>query len=367
MSDGTLVRFARACEFLLGALFFGAAALKLANLALFAGQIKSYGVIESSELIKAVSVTVVPLEAALGVAMLAGLRLGGAVYWLALGMLLFFSGLVAYAWPEECGCFGPIKMGPWETLGKNVVMGGMALTALFALRRRNASDPDFGVVGKWVVTLVMGGLVLYFTQDQLYNSEKKAPVTPPVINTVIETPPVVTSPQVIPPTTEAPTATPISTPTPQPTAAAEGEATEPTEVIDFPPDAEAMFAEYTVIGQDGAPLALASGQYLVALLNATCDHCKETVPAVNLLALRPDVPTVVALVQEPAPGDMDNFMLETSAAFPALSMGNDMRFLDFVKVAPPQFTLIKDGRPVKSWTNHPPTAEDLQAAAGLTP
>ena len=53
MSDGALVRTARACEFLLGALFLGAAALKLANLTLFATQIMSYGVISGSTAVKA--------------------------------------------------------------------------------------------------------------------------------------------------------------------------------------------------------------------------------------------------------------------------------------------------------------------------
>ncbi len=380
MSDGALVRTARACEFLLGALFLSAAALKLANLTLFATQIMSYGVISGSTAVKATTLVVVPLEAALGVAMLAGLRLRGYVYYVSIAMLIFFSALVAYAWPEECGCFGPIKMGPWETLGKNVVMGAMALLALATLRKREPSDPDFGVLGKWIVTLVITGLVLYFTQDQVFNSTKYSPkpTTPivqkqlepakPVVSPSPSTPtPVVVAPTPTEPAPTEPTPTvqtltvPPTPPAPSPDT--EAEPTAPTGTYDYPADAEPAFAEYTVTGLDGAPLSLATGQYLVALLNSTCEHCMATVPAINLLALRPDVPTVVALMQEPEAGTLDTFLSDTSAAFPALSLGNDMKFLDFIKTAPPRFTLINDGRPIKSWESYPPTAEDLQAAA----
>lgn len=363
MPDGMLVRAARTCEFLLGALFLAAAALKLANITLFAGQILSYGVISNLTLVKMTVLAVVPLEAGLGMAMLAGLRLRGWIFYISLGMLAFFSALVWIAWPEECGCFGPIKMGPWETLGKNVVMAAMALLGVAALRKAGSDEPQFGVVGKSIAILVITGLTLYFTQDQVFHSEKYAPKKAEKqaqeikkqINTDIITP------ESTPAAT--PAQEPVSTaPTP---AAEEDEAlpTAPTERIDYPADAEAVYANYVVTGLDGAELNLGAGQYLVALLNATCDHCKATVPAINLLAIRPDIPTVVGLVQEPEAGSLDAFMQETGGQFPTLSMGNDFEFLNLLKTAPPRFTLIKDGRPVVSWEGFPPTAEDLLAAA----
>ena len=121
-------------------------------------------------------------------------------------------------------------------------------------------------------------------------------------------------------------------------------------------------------GQDGKAADLGQGTYLVALLNATCDHCMHTVPAINQLAVRPDVPTVVALVQEPDPGSLNNFVQQTGASFPMLSLGNDfIQFSTFIKTAPPRFTLERDGRPLKSWEGYPPTAEELQSALPKKP
>lgn len=89
----------------------------------------------------------------------------------------------------------------------------------------------------------------------------------------------------------------------------------------------------------------------------------HTVPAINNLAVRPDVPTVVALVQEPEPNSLAEFTQQTGASFPMLGMGNDfIKFSAFVKSKPPRFTLEKDGKPLKSWEDYPPTAEDLIAA-----
>ena len=89
----------------------------------------------------------------------------------------------------------------------------------------------------------------------------------------------------------------------------------------------------------------------------------HTVPAINALAVRPDVPTVVALVQEPDPGSMNEFVQQTGASFPIVGMGNDfIKFSSFIKTAPPRFTLERDGKPLKSWEAYPPSAEELQKA-----
>lgn len=375
MQDGVMVRLGRTCEFLLGALFLSAAVLKLGNVPLFASQILSYGVITSPSAVAAVAEVVVPLEVILGVAMLAGLRLGGYVLYAAIAMLFFFSGLVAYAWPENCGCFGPIKLGPWETLGKNLVMFLMAVCGVAALRSRPDSEPSFGVIGKWVNVLIMGALALYFTHDTLWHSEKYFSEKSGKPAQVSPQPPQA-APSTVAPSAAGTSTTPKPESAPAAPSAPEADAhaghehgeneeypTAPTGMMDYPADAPADFAGYTLTGMDGAALDLGSGTYLVALLNATCDHCMATVPAINELAVRPDVPTVVALMQEPDPGSVDSFVQQTGASFPMLSLGNDfIKFSQFIKTAPPRFTLVKDGRPVKSWEGYPPTAEDLTAA-----
>lgn len=380
MESNLLARMARFCEFLLGALFLSAAVLKLANIPLFAGQIQSYGVI-SAGWIPPVAELLVPLETMLGVAMLAGLRLRGYVLYVSIGMLIFFSLLVAYAWPENCGCFGPIKMGPEETLTKNLVMFLMAVLGILALRKPGMDDPHFGAFGKGLVTLLMGALALYFTHDQFQDPDKYFKATPQKAAPAPAAPQAATASTPAPTPTPTPATTPAPAPTPTPDAAAppapapasadahDHEAehdhpSAPTSTEVYPADAKPIFQGYTLTAQDGSPLDLGAGTYLVAILNATCDHCMATVPAINDLAVRPDLPTVVGLVQEPEPGSLDTFVVQTGTAFPVLSMGNDfIKFSEFVKTAPPRFTLVRDGKPLQSWEEYPPSAEDLQAAA----
>ena len=74
MQGSFSIRLARTGEFLLGALFLCAAVLKLANVPLFASQILSYEVITNPKLVALAAEILVPLEAALGLAMLAGIR-----------------------------------------------------------------------------------------------------------------------------------------------------------------------------------------------------------------------------------------------------------------------------------------------------
>ena len=88
MQGSFAIRLARTGEFLLGALFLSAAVLKLANVPLFASQILSYEVITNPKLVALAAEILVPLEAALGLAMLAGIRLRGAIFYAAIAMLL---------------------------------------------------------------------------------------------------------------------------------------------------------------------------------------------------------------------------------------------------------------------------------------
>lgn len=368
MQTNPLVRAARAGEFLLGALFLSAAVLKLANVPLFASQILSYGVITSPTLVVATAYVLLPLEAILGVAMLAGLRVGGYVFGAAIAMLIFFSALVWYAWPENCGCFGPIKLGPEETLAKNVVMFLLAAFGWLALRKQAESEPGFGAFAKWVIVLIFGSLSFYFTHDQLNNPDKYfgGDRPKPKSTSVSATP--ATAPPAAPATSKSPA--PQENAPDAPAAAtleiaeAEHYPTAPTATEDYPADTPAIYTGLTLTNADGTTLDLGVGSYFVAALSATCEHCMSTVPVINAIALRPDVPTVVAIMHEPEAGSVDDFTAQTGAAFPMLSVGNDfIKFSAFIKTKPPRFTLVRDGRPLKSWEDYPPTAEELIAAA----
>jgi uncharacterized membrane protein YphA (DoxX/SURF4 family) len=72
------------------------------------------------------SVFVVVLEVALGVALILGYRLK-LTLWALLGLIVFFTGLTFYsAWfnkVTDCGCFGDaIKLTPWQSFSKDVVL-----------------------------------------------------------------------------------------------------------------------------------------------------------------------------------------------------------------------------------------------------
>jgi len=354
---------ARPLEFVIGAFFLAAAALKLANVPQFAAQILSYGIITNPQLVAGAAVVLVPVEALLGVAMLAGLRLWNIPLYAAMAMLLVFSAMIAYAWPEDCGCFGSIALGPVETLWKNVVMFAFVLIAHFGLRHRSSSEPGFHAAWKLLWTLLLGGLAGYYAYQAIYNPKKATPAKPAAVGTV--------APAASPPPAQvmeqpAPATPALASATAPPSAPAAGQVEALGEA--HPPDAPASFVGYVVVGDAGEAHDLSQGTYLVALLSMTCEHCMETVPDINTLALDPSLPTVVALCNEPDDGSFDQFKALTGPFFPMLSLGNDfLKFSEFIKDKPPRFTLIKDGRPLRSWEQHPPTSEQVLAAVAAAP
>jgi hypothetical protein len=124
------------------------------------------------------------------------------------------------------------------------------------------------------------------------------------------------------------------------------------------------FAQF-VFDLDGTPWDLGSGEYFVAMLDMTCEHCMAAIESINDLTYIPDFPPLIALCLEWNEGDLEEFRQLTQPVFPLYSLGNRMRtFYSLVGDAAPRFYYIRDGREVKHWdATVPDPTEVLEAQA----
>jgi hypothetical protein len=330
----------RLAEFVLGAVFLLAAGLKLADANLFVAQIFQYQVFTSTTLLGLTAVVTLLLETALGVLMVLGIRMNGLVPAATFLMLLFFTGLIAYAWPDDCGCFGAVKMGPGVSITKNVVMMVVA-AAVLLWGRKEDGWPRGATVPRIGVALLAGLAAAAYAYPQVFQQSTKG--TPQTAATAPAQP--AASQQDNP-------ASPAPAQTPSPPAAAAATPAGP-------------YAGYVVESDFGERFDLSSGDYLVASLSMTCEHCMESVPTLNELTLDPSLPRLVALALEQSPGDRDEFIATTQPMFPIHSIGNN--FLEFSKLiadSPPRLALVRNGSAVITWDKELPTAAEI--TAGVT-
>lgn len=300
----TTPRYARVLEVIIGVVFIAGAVLKAIDMDAFYIQIAQYHVIDDDNLIKLAAWGTLLIETVLGGAMIAAARFNGLVPLVALALLTVFTGLIAYAWMyhdlADCGCFGAfLAMSPGVSIFKNIVMAAMVGIAWRGHRGEAPEEwPKLGVAAavlSAVLVIVGSG---YGQQN----------------------------------------------------------ATPPTQTSDVEASKERPFAHLVVSAADG-PLSLGEGEYLVAALSATCDHCMATVPALNELSLFPEIPTVVSLIMGNA-GEIDTFKQLVSPEFPLLPLP-DLELFKFVGPAPPRFHYVVDGISVKHWDDEPPTLEEL--------
>jgi hypothetical protein len=108
----------------------------------------------------------------------------------------------------------------------------------------------------------------------------------------------------------------------------------------------------------GQEFDLGKGEYLVAMLNATCGHCQESVEALNEIYLTIDLPDMVALVDGTV-GEIDDFQLFQEPLFPLrqVSLIDLMEFMN----SPPVLIYARDGIVIETWAwkEDVPPAEDI--------
>lgn len=126
---------------------------------------------------------------------------------------------------------------------------------------------------------------------------------------------------------------------------------------------QALFSRYSVVTDMGETLALAQGDYLVAMLSMSCDHCMASVPQLNeIMEAMPEIP-VVALCWEPSGGAMAEFVSMSGPLFPMHSLGdNFLEFAELIGSAPPRLSFVRNGVAVQSWDDTMPDLETLLAA-----
>lgn len=324
---------ARGLEIAVGLLFVASAFLKAVDASEFAVQIAHYGVVRDPALVRAIAYATIAMEAGLGMMLTVGLRAAGWTRLATLAVLAGFSALIVYAWRyqglSDCGCFGKyIKMTPGQSLAKNGVLLAMLVGAMGFDRRarskgasaQEAPPPHSSrLAARCVSTLVVVAVI------------------------------VVTAALVRPPTT-----------TQQP---ADGKTSPTVSAKDNP------FAQFSV-PTDNGPLQLGQGDYLVAFLSTTCEHCqaatKETLNDASRMA---ELPRMVGLML----GDeqsLADFKAETEAAFP-LMLVEPLVFFQFIGQAPPRLIHVRDGKQLQFWDEPIPDlaklVESLTSAATPAP
>lgn len=292
-----MTRAARWTEIVLGAFLIVSAALKAVDMSAFAVQVSAYNVIKDPAAVRFAAYAAVTVETLLGAALVAGLRFRGLTHLLTAGMIVVYSTLIAYAWAfhglEDCGCLGQwITMGPMTSLIKNIVLLAAIGFAWFGTRNLPAA-PAVGVMSKAAAII---GVVLVLACGAL-DMGRPAPGES-VLRTQGRT------------------------------------------------DEARPFAQF-VFEADGEQFDLGRGEYLVAMLNATCSHCIASVPGLNELSETDGLPEMVALMM----GDeqeLEQFQATTMPFFPA-KLIDTLKFMEFIGTAPPRLIYVHDGRIVRHW------------------
>ncbi|MBX7254775.1 MAG: hypothetical protein K1Y02_00340 [Candidatus Hydrogenedentes bacterium] len=303
------MKYLRAIEILLGAVFIFSAVTKALDLHAFAVQVSYYGVVREPTLVPLVANTMVCVEMAFGTALLMGLRLRGLVLLATGGLLVGFTALIAYAWAfkglKDCGCFGAyIKMGPGVSIGKNVVLLAMVVAGLIPLLKKRETSEGPTRLGPTRVGYALGVLgVVVVAVSAAFG--KPAPESPP---------------------------------------------TKPT-------SADKPFAAY-VIEDEGMTYDLGKDEYLVAMLSATCEHCQAAVAVLNELAEQPDALPIVSLMLG-TEEEMEEFRTLTDPHFPLKAI-EALQFMSLIGTEPPRFYVIRDGASLAQTDILDPTLEDLQ-------
>ncbi|MCH8204754.1 MAG: hypothetical protein IID09_06290 [Candidatus Hydrogenedentes bacterium] len=312
-----MVRFARWAEILLGAFFLVSAGAKAVDMDGFGALVSAYNVVKDPALVRASSYLALIAEVLLGSALVAGWRFKGLTHFLTAGMTVVYSGLIAYAWKfhglEDCGCLpGLVKLGPPETLIKNVVLLSLLAFAWYGTRQVSAETEGPGKkLRKPAPLLAIASIVLI------------------AIFAAIDVA----------------------------TRGGDTSALQTTGVA----DADRPFAQF-VFSSSGKEYDLGEGEYLVAMLSATCEHCQASVSGLNALVTSGQFPDFVALMIG-TDEEVDDFLVLTEPEFP-LQPIEMLTFMSFIGTAPPRLIYVRDGQSVQiwDWDGAPPSVDNVAAS-----
>lgn len=299
MSPG-VVKAARWTEIAVGAFFLVSAAAKAFDMDAFGVQISAYNVVKDAEIVRAAAWFALTVEVILGAMLVAGTRVRGLTHIASAAMIAMYSGLIVYAWQfhglKDCGCLGAwITMGPVESLIKNAVLIAAIAFAWQGTRDPSALAPPSFIQRRRISAGVLALAVVIIAIASAALGGGKAPA---------------------PPMNGAPT------------------------------DGAKPYAQF-VFEADGQTFDLGRGEHLVAFLNATCEHCKASVPGLNKLLEVPTLPPMVALMMG-SEEELAAFQAETQPLFSA-HLIPPLLFMEFIGTVPPRLSYIREGVGVRHW------------------
>lgn len=127
--------------------------------------------------------------------------------------------------------------------------------------------------------------------------------------------------------------------------------------------AEAGPLKKFTVEADGEMYNLGEGEYLVAMLSATCEHCQASVPNLNEIAAS-DLPPLVGLM-EGSEEQIQEFREMTMPLFPTQGV-KTLDFFQFIDTAPPRLIYDRDGHVVQGWDwkeiENMPSIEEVEQA-----
>jgi len=111
---------------------------------------------------------------------------------------------------------------------------------------------------------------------------------------------------------------------------------------------EFRFLKYTNFENEGR-VDLAEGEKIIAIFDATCDHCFETSKSLKRLDSElEDFPHVYILIFGETDRDIKNFMSESDVKYPYHKINID-DFFDLIGSVPPRLYWLNDGEVVEVW------------------
>jgi len=303
-----MAKVARWTEIAIGLFFLISAAAKAIDMDAFGVQISAYNVVKDAQAIRGASYFALILETAFGAALLGGMRVRGLVHLASGVMILVYSTLIGYAWVFEgltdCGCLGTwVTMGPAASLSKNIVLLG-ALGFAWLGGGGKAVNPA-NMTSRYAAAFVAASVLILAGAGIVMRGNDGAKPNPTV-----------------------------------------------------PSDGARPYAQF-VFDAEGQHFDLGAGEHLVAMLNATCEHCRASVPALNKLLETPGLPPMVALMMG-SEEEFAVFQAQTSPLFSA-HLIEPLTFMEFIGSSPPRLSYIRDGVGVQhwDWEDEVPAAEIL--------
>ena len=314
---GKVGLIARWIEVILGLTFILSAVVKAVDIAAFAVQVSYFGVVREPMLVRFAALSTVLVETAIAIALLVGWRLRGWTLRAVFAILVGFTGLILYAWAfrglEDCGCFGSfVKMTPPMSILKNLVIMALVAVAWIGCRKTKleavarAEQPRRVAVTKVLPATACSLLVL---AALAYGNLRQ------------------------------------------------GNAATPGTIPSLPYDRDRPFAQFQ-FEYEGFDWDLGVGQYFVALLSDTCEHCAAASEEMNeMLMVFPGMPPIIGLML----GDeetLQQYREQVDPQFPTILI-DPLRFMQLLDDAPPRFFYVQDGKALRHWDEELPEEIEL--------